>query len=99
LLEGEPEVGDGGRQVQVTLEVFEGGARLGHNLGAEAVALALGERGSFVGPGLGREVRAGAVESLDGSDPRAADTEEFGDFRGRVPIAGQGEDAEAELDG
>ncbi len=97
--EGEPEVGDGGLEVEVAFEVFEGGARFGGDPGADAVALALGQRGAFVGAGLGREVGAGPVEGLDGSDPGPARAEEFGDFGGGVSVGGEGDDAESEFDG
>lgn len=99
LLEGEPEVGDGGVQVEVAPEVFEGGAGLGGDPGAEAVALAFGERGAVVGAGLGFDRLAGVVQRLDGSDPSGAGAEDLGDLAGGHAVVGEGDDAVAELGG
>jgi hypothetical protein len=99
FLQGEPEVGDRGVEPEVAAEVFEGGAGLGPDLGADALALAFGQRGPLVGAGPGFEGRARAVEGFNGPDPRAAHAENGGDLAGGHALGSEGNDAVAELGG
>ncbi len=99
MFEGEPEVGDGGVEAEIAFEVFECGAGLGRDLGAEAVAFAFGQRRAFVGAGLGLDRLACLVQGLDGSDPGITGAENLSDLAGGHAVVGQGDDAMTELGG
>ena len=95
LPKGDPEVRDRRIQRQVAFEVFEGGARLGCDVGADAPAFALRKRASRVGAGRGFERRAGRVQGLDGSDPGPADAEDLGDLTRGHAVVGESDDTVA----
>ena len=97
--EGDPEVGDGSLQVQVAFEVFEGGARLRRDPGADTVALALGQRRSLVGAGLRFDRGTRLVQGFDRANPGPTDAEHLGDLAGGHADAGEGDHAMAELGG
>lgn len=59
--QGDPEVGQGGLELQVASEVFESGTGVGDDLGAKAIAFAFGQRLSVVDAGLGFERGTGLV--------------------------------------
>ena len=99
FLEGQPQVGDGGREMEIPFEVFERGSRFGRDWISNPLPFAFGERCPLVGAGPGFERRARAMQRLDGSDPGRADAEHLGDVRGGHPLVGEGDDAMAKLDG
>src|SRR5215204_2936816 len=99
FLQRVPQVGDRRVELEVALEVFERGTRLGGDLGANAIAFTLGQGLPLVSAGLVFEGLARLVEALDGPHPDRTDAEDLGDFRGRQGLLGECDDAVAKLDG